>query len=176
MAFALTSPIFAEEVVKPFLSLSVKRQITNTEQDKIGAKAEVKDKIVTLRVVITNVSSTIIDGAMLSGDVLLERSMGDNKKIVKESLAPIKIPDLKPNAAITLDLGKIKLSKVEWKHREFEESLEEWKVVCKKGEIVIGKNTSSDKYTALEKEIKPEKPANDRPANPRQRKLRRLIN
>lgn len=176
MAFAFVFQAFGEEQAKPFLSLSVKRHLTNTEQGKIGARGEVKDKIVTLRCVITNVSSTIIEGAMLSGDVLMERSRGENKKIVKESLAPIKIPEMKPNAEITLDLGKMKLSKVEWRNREFEESLEEWKVVCKKGETVIGKNTSSDKYTSLEKEIKPEKPENNRPANPRQRKLHKFIN
>jgi len=176
MAFALTSQIFAEEVAKPLLSLSVKRHLTNTEQEKIGPRTEVKDKIVTLRVIISNVSSTVVDGAMLSGDVLLERTLGDHKKIVKESLAPIKIPEMKPNASVTLDLGKIKLSKVESKYREFEESLEEWKVVCKKGETVIGKNTSSDKFTTLEKEIKPDKPGDDRPSNPRQRKLRKFLN
>lgn len=176
VAFVSLSQLIAEDTAKPLLSLSVKRQLTKTDQEKIGARAEVKDKIVTLRVVIRNVSSSTIDGASISGDVLLERSMGQNEKIVKESLAPMKIPEMKPNASITIDLGKIKLSKVEWKNREFEETLEEWQVVCKKDETVIGKDISSDKYTTLEKEIKPEKPGDDRPRDQRQRKLRKLIN
>jgi hypothetical protein len=85
--------------------------------------------------------------------VLINRAGEDNERIVKELLKSLKLPPMKPNENLTVDLGKFTLTKVEWKRRTFEETLEEWKVVCKKGETNIGENVSDEKYNVLVKEM-----------------------
>jgi hypothetical protein len=61
---------------------------------------------------------------------------------------------MKPNAKFTLDLGKIEVKELELAKRKFEESLEEWQIVCTSGGKEIAKAMSSEKYTALEKDAK----------------------
>lgn len=47
------------------------------------------------------------------------------------------------------------MSGVEWAKKKFEESLEEWKVTCTRGQAVIGGTESSGKYADLEATAKP---------------------
>jgi hypothetical protein len=131
----------------------VKRQVLGTEKEERGPRSEARDKEMTLRVVIKNLSDTTLEGAELTGDVLINRAGEDNERIVKELLKSLKLPPMKPNENLTVDLGKFTLTKVEWKRRTFEETLEEWKVVCKKGETNIGENVSDEKYNVLVKEM-----------------------
>lgn len=161
LAFAIFSHGFAADAAKPLVSITAKRQLTGTERDQ-RFRTDAREKAVTLRVVIQNTSSATIEGAELSGEVLVERARDEREKIVKEKLKAVKLPAIKPNERITIDLGEIILREVEWRQRKFEESLEEWKVVCKKGETEIGLHLSSDQYTELEKKIIPEEPWNDR--------------
>lgn len=152
--FGLISGIFAEEAAKPLVSLTVKRHVLGTDKDDRGPHSESRDKDITLRVEIKNLSNAILEGAELTGDVLINRAGEDHERLVKEALKSIKLPPMKPNENLTVDLGKFTLTKVEWKRRTFEETLEEWKVVCKKGETNIGENVSDKKYDALVNEIK----------------------
>ncbi len=154
MLFGLISGIFAEEAAKPLVSLTVKRHVLGTDKDDRGPHSESRDKDITLRVEIKNLSNAILEGAELTGDVLINRAGEDHERLVKEALKSIKLPPMKPNENLTVDLGKFTLTKVEWKRRTFEETLEEWKVVCKKGETNIGENVSDKKYDALVNEIK----------------------
>ncbi len=156
--FGLISGVFAEEAAaKPLVSLTVKRQLLSADKDDRGPRSESRDKEMTLRVVIKNLSDTTLEGAELTGDVLINRAGEDNERIVKEMLKSLKLPPMKPNENLTVDLGKFTLTKVEWKRRTFEETLEEWKVVCKKGETNIGENVSDKNYDVLIKEMKDQK-------------------
>lgn len=170
LVFALCSQGFAADTAKPLVSITAKRQLTGTERSQ-GFRTDAREKAVTLRVVIQNTSSTMIEGAELSGDVLVERARDEREKIVKEKIKMVKLPAIKPNERLTIDLGEIILSDVEWRGRKFEESLKEWKVVCKKGQTEIGVHLSSDKYATLAKQVIPDEPLNDhhdrRPIGPR---------
>ena len=150
--FALVSGIFAEEAAKPSVSLMVKRQILDANHDR-RAHSESSDKEVTLRVEIKNVTNEALEGAELTGEVILNRAKNERERMVIEELKSIKLPTMKPNEKITMDLGKVILNKVRWKNRTFEETLEEWKVVCKKGEANIGENLSDSNYARLAKGI-----------------------
>lgn len=153
----LCAGVFAEDPAKPLVSLTVKRQLIGTDKDDRGPRTESRDKEMTLRVVIKNLSDATLEGAELTGDVLINRAGEENERIVKETLKSLKLPPMKPNENLTVDLGKFTLTKVEWKRRTFEETLEEWKVVCKKGETNIGENVSDKKYDALVKEMEAKK-------------------
>ncbi len=155
--FGLIAGVFAEDATKPLVSLTVKRQLLSADLDARGPRSESSDKEMTLRVEIKNLSNTNLEGAELTGDVLINRAKNDNEKIVKEALKSLKLPPLKPNEKLTVDLGKFTLSKLRWKSRTFEETLEEWKVVCHKGEANIGENVSDEKYDELVKETKDQK-------------------
>lgn len=174
LAFAFCSQGLAADGGKPLLSITAKRQVTGSERS-VRSHSDAREKVVTLRVVIQNTSALTIDGAELDGEVLVERMRDEREKIVKEKLKAVKLPTLKPNERITIDLGEINLREVEWRQRKFEETLVEWKVVCKQGETEIGKHLSSDKFTTLEKKIVPDEPWNDnhdrRPVDPRLRKI-----
>ena len=156
---------------KPTVTLTVKRHLTDSERDQ-GFRSKSREKTITLRVDIQNVTSSTIEGAVLTGDVLVTRSIDEREKIVKEWLGTLKVPTLKPNEKLTLDFGEIKLSEVEWKHRKFEETLEEWKVVCKNGETELGLNLSNARYTTLEKKVVPNEPHPNRPDGPRPGRFR----
>lgn len=151
--FGLISGAFAEETVKPLVSLAVKRQVLDTEGNDRGPRSESREKKMTLRVEVRNISGTTLEGAELTGDVLLNRSINDHERTVKESLKSLKLPALKPNESLTVDLGSFTLSEAKWKSRTYEETLEEWKVLCKKGETTIGGNVSDEKYETLTKEM-----------------------
>lgn len=182
--FGLISGVFAEEAAKPLVSLTVKRQLLSADKDDLGPRSESRDKEMTLRVVIKNLSNTTLEGAELTGDVLINRAGEENERIVKELLKSLKLPPMKPNENLTVDLGKFTLTKVEWKRRTFEETLEAWKVVCKKGETNIGENVSDENYNVLVKEMnekkeeaeekKEDKFDEKREAFERRKKLRKL--
>jgi hypothetical protein len=151
---SLIAGTFAEEVTKPLVSLTVNRHLLDSELDHRGPRSESREKEITLRVEVRNISDKPLEGAELTGEVLLKRAFNNDERIVKESLKSLKLPPMKPNENLTVDLGKFTLSKSKWKNRTFEETLEEWKVVCKNGEINIGQNVSDEKYYILINEMK----------------------
>lgn len=161
LVFALCSQGFAVDAAKPLVSITAKRQLTGTERDQ-RFRTDAREKVVTLRVVIQNTTSATIEGAELDGEVLVERARDEREKIVKEKLKAVKLPTLKPNERITIDLGEITLHEVEWRQHKFEEILVEWKVVCRQAETEIGKHLSSDKFTELEKKVVPDEPRNNK--------------
>lgn len=176
VGLALLSQAGALEPAKPLLSLTVKRQLLDSDHDMRGKQGNTRHKLVTLRVELVNSSSSATGEATLSGDALVTRAIGEKEKVVKESLGTVKVPAMKPNEKLTLDLGKITLSEVEWRNRKFEESLEEWKVLCKQGETEIAKSVSSERYETLSKEIEPAGKKNGGANDPTPRKLRKLGN
>ncbi len=139
----------AEEAAKPLVSLIVKSQVLSVDKDIRGQRSAPKDKEMTLRVEIKNLSDTTLEDTELIGDVILNRSVNDDAKIVQEMLTSLKLPAIKPNEKLTVDLGKFTISKVKWHCRSFDETLEEWKVVCHKAEANIGEKVSTDKYGYL---------------------------
>lgn len=154
-AFALVSGTNAADAPKPSLQLSAKKQVLDSEHDRRGAAGSSNQKIVTLRVVIFNASSMTVGESVLSGTALVSRSGEFRNQVVKESLGEIKVPELKPNAKVTLDLGKIELRELEWRNRKFEEGLEEWQVTCTQGSAEIGEAESSANYSVLAKDAVP---------------------
>jgi len=175
VALFLLLPAGAVEPQKPLVTLSVKRQTLESEHDLRGRQGDTRQKTITLRVEITNTSPAPIAESELSGDALVTRA-GDTREMVnKEWLAAIKVPAMKPGERLTLDLGKIQLSEIEWRNRKFEETLEEWKVTCTQGKIEIGKAVSSQRYETLLKDVVPKtnKAGREKPfRNPLQRPLR----
>lgn len=157
LVLAMAAPCLAQEQAKPTVSLSVKRQLIGTDNSRGGWQTDAREKTVTLRVTITNTSSARLEGASLTGKVMVERAMEDRGKFVCEFLEPVKLPSMAPNQQITVDLGKVSLRKVEWQRRKFEESLEEWEVLCKLGDSTIGSNLSDPRFKTLEKEWLEEK-------------------
>jgi hypothetical protein len=144
----------AAEPAKPLVTLAVKKRVLDREHDQRGLRGSSTQKSLTLRVEIVNTSSAAIEGAELSGHALIMRAGDFREMLVKEALGTIKVHAMKPNEKLTLELGKIDLREMEWKARKFEESLEEWRVVCNRGSVEIAKAESSDKYTSLEKAAK----------------------
>lgn len=142
----------AAEPAKTLVQLTVKKQVLDTDNESLGRQLRTKQKTYTLRVVIFNNSSKPVEESVLSGIALVSRAGELKEQIVKESLGEIKVPAMKPNEKLTLDLGKIELSEVEWEKRKFEEDLEEWQVVCKMGEVEIGKAESSVHYVFVAKD------------------------
>ncbi|MEI6176135.1 MAG: hypothetical protein WCS43_04515 [Verrucomicrobiota bacterium] len=176
VGLALFSQVSAAEPSKPAKSsvtLTVKRHLIDSDRDQ-GFRSKSHEKTITLRVDIQNATSSTIEGAVLSGDALVTRSIDEHDKVVKERLGTLKVPTLKPNEKLTLDFGEIKLSEVVWKHRKFEETLEEWKVVCKNGETELGQNLSNARYTTLEKEVVPKETHPNRPDGPRPGKFHKF--
>lgn len=143
------------DATKPLVSVSAKRHVLDSDHDLKGQRGSSGKKVITLRAEITNTTSSPVEASSISGDALILRAVGENEKLVKESLGKVEVPALKPNEKKTVDLGKITLSEVEWGKRKFEESLEEWKVTCTQGQVVIGGTESSDKYADLEATAKP---------------------
>lgn len=155
VALFLLLPAGAVEPQKPLVALSVKRQTLDSEHDLRGRQGDTRQKTITLRVELTNTSSAPITESELSGDALVTRA-GDTQEMVnKESLAAMKVPAMKPGERLTLDLGKIQLSEIEWRNRKFEETLEEWKVTCTQGKVEIGNAVSSPRYETLLKDVVP---------------------
>jgi hypothetical protein len=144
----------AAEPAKPLVTLTVKKHVLDRDHDQRGLRGSSEQKSLTLRVEIVNTSPAAIEGAELSGHALIMRAGDFREMLIKESLGTIKVPAMKPNEKLTLELGKIDLREIERRARKFEESLEEWRVVCTRGGVVIAKAESSDKYTSLEKDAK----------------------
>jgi len=171
---ALLSLAGAAETPKPAVTLSVKRQLLDSEHDKRGIQGNTSHKTITLRVEIINATLSSLPESELSGEALVTSAIGEKEKLIKESLGTVKLPAMKPNEKLTLDLGKIKLSELEWRNRKFEETLEEWKVVCKQGQTETGKALSSDRFDSREKEVEPAAPEGNGRFGPQPRKIRRL--
>ena len=149
---ACISTATAAEQPKPLVSLTAKRHLLDSDRDLRGKHGARRDKVVALRVEIVNISPSAIEGGELSGVALVMRVGEMRENIVSESLGKLKLPAIKPNEKITLDLGKLRLTEVEWRNRKFEETLEEWKITCSQGETEIGKAVSSDRFEKLEKD------------------------
>jgi hypothetical protein len=168
---ACISPVIAADPVRSPVTLTVKKQVLDSEHDQRGMRGSSKQKTLTLRVEISNTSSKAIDDAEISGNALVMRAGDFRQVLLKESLGTLKVPAMKPNARLTLDLGKIEVKELELAKRKFEESLEEWQIVCTSGGKEIAKAMSSEKYTALEKDAKS---PNSRKAEKTAKKLRNL--
>jgi len=163
----------AAEAAKPLLQHSAKKQVLDTDHDALGARGRSKEKAIALRVVLHNTSSKTVEESVLTGIALVSRAGESREEIVKESLGEIKVPAMKPNEKLTIDLGKIELKEVEWAKRKFEESLEEWQVTCSHGEVEIGKAMSSDNYILLVKDAATHGSLRPDPANPVRRRFPR---
>ena len=159
----------AAEPPKPLVTLTVKQKVLDSDHDLRGKRGSSARKIITLRVEIVNTGAAPLPDSELTGSALVSRAGEIKEKIVMESLGVVKVPAMKPNEKLTLDLGKIELSEVEWRNRKFEEKLEEWQVTCNHGTVEIGKAVSSERYATLAKEVAP--PTRKKgPANPKPRK------
>jgi hypothetical protein len=153
LALALLLPgLAAADPAKPLVRLEVKKQVLDSAHDMHGRQGSTARKVLTLRVEVANTSSAPLEATTLTGDAIVERAKGGNETLVKESLGKVEVPALKPNERKTVDLGKITLNEVEWRNRKFEESLEEWKVTCLKGQTIVGSAVSSDRFIELEQE------------------------
>ena len=141
------------EPAKPLVTLTVKKQVIDSDHDLRGKQGSSKERTLTLKVEVVNVSDASIENAQLSGNALVSRAGDLQEKIVKEPLAAIKLPAMKPNERLTLDLGKLRLTELELRGRAFKETLEEWKVVCTRGTEEIGQAVSSDRYASLEQQV-----------------------
>lgn len=175
---ALTSLLIATglaaDAPKPLVSVTAKRHVLDSDHDLDGRRGSSGKKVITLRVEITNTTSSPVAASELSGDALILRAAGEKEKLVKESLGKVEVPALKPNEKKTVELGKITLSEVEWAKKKFEESLEEWKVTCTQGQAVIGSTESSDKYADLEATAKPAN-GKDLPPGPLKKRVKRKL-
>jgi hypothetical protein len=149
LAIALAVTCMAAEPAKPALALTAKKHLVDSDSGRQGRQASTREKSITLRVEITNQSSATIAGAELSGDALVKRDGSLKDGLFKESLGKIAIPELKPNARVTIDLGTISLHELDGRSRKVEDSLEGWKVVATKGGTEIGTATSGADYEAL---------------------------
>lgn len=164
---AWMQPAFAETPAKPVVSLSAKTKVLDSDSDLRGKRGSRKEKTITLRVEITNTSTSTVEGAQLDGKALVKRSGDLKDKLILESLGSAKLETLKPNQKITVDLGSITLHELEWRARKFEETLEAWQVVCTRGGIEIGK-AESEHYQKLEMNaVAP--PSGKKPVKPKRR-------
>ena len=164
-AVLLFVPAGAAEPQKPSVSLTVKRQILDSDHDLRGRRGDTSRKTIALRVEISNTSQAPVGESELSGDVLVKRVTDEQEKIVREPLPPLKVPAMKPGESLIFDLGKIQLSEIDWRNRKFEETLEEWQVTSTSGDTEIGRAVSSDRYETLSKEVvaTPKKDGPDKP-------------
>lgn len=150
---ALNSPLWGETAEpKPLVSLSASCRVLDSDTSLQGRSGKTREKTITLRVVVQNVSQKTIPASQLTGDAFVARLVGDSEKLVKHPIDAADVPELKPNEKVTIDLGKAELHTLEWGKRKFKEKLEEWKVTCRNGQVIIGSTVSSDKFAALEKE------------------------
>lgn len=163
-AFAFLPMAAFSEPAKPLVALTVKKQVIDSDHDLRGRQGSSKERTLTLKVEIVNVSDASIENAQLSGDALVSRAGDVQEKILKESLGTVKVPAMKPNERLTLDLGKLRLTELELRGREFKETLEEWKIVCTRNGTEIGQAVSSDRYASLEQQVvkPPLRPGNAR--------------
>lgn len=173
-SLACLTPGIAAEPQKPLVTLSVKRHTLDSDRDMIGRGGSNRQRTVALRVEIVNTSSTPVAESELSGDVLVKRAKNETEIVVKEALDKLKLPAMKPNEKLTLNLGKIVLHELEWRNRKFEEELEEWQISCTQGTTEIGKTTSSDNYQKLLKDATVPQQEKKAPGGPIRKALRRI--
>ena len=159
------APTLAADPPKPLLTITAKTHVLDSERDLRGKQGNTRHKSVALRVEILNATSATVAESELSGDFLITRSNDMGQKVVRESLGSLKVPELKPNGKVTLELGHIQISEVETRLRKMEEVLEEWKVTCTQNGVEIGKAVSSARYDTLEKQIPPPAPKRKPPGN-----------
>jgi hypothetical protein len=152
-AFAFLPMAGFAEPAKPLVALTVKKQVIDSDHDLRGKQGSSKERTLTLKVEIVNVSGEPIENAQLSGHALVSRAGDLQEKIIKESLAAVKVPAMKPNERLTFDLGKLRLTELELRGRKFKETLEEWKVVCTRSGTEIGQAVSSERYASLEQQV-----------------------
>ena len=162
---------FAAEPSAPKVSLTVKKQVMDMDHDNIGKQGSVAKKVLTLRVEVTNNSKDSLAGAMLSGTAIIRKAGETKETFDKEPLGKTPVPELRPGGRVTLDVGRIALHEREWRNQKFEESLEEWKVVCMAAGSDIGMAVSSPRFSNLEKLA--DKPGKGGPANPGRKKKRK---
>jgi len=174
IASLFTASSLAADAPKPLVSVTAKRQVLDSDHDLNGRRGSSGKKVITLRVEITNTTSSPVEASVLSGDALVMRAAGEKEKLVKESLGKVEVPALKPNEKKTFELGKITLSEVEWAKKKFEESLEEWQVTCTQGQVKIGGAESSDKYADLEATAK-SADGKDGPPGPLKKRVKRKL-
>ena len=158
------SPSTAADAPAPKVSLVVKKQVIDSDHDLRGRQGRVAKKVLTLRVEITNTGGTTLEGATLSGTAIILKAGEVKETFAKEPLGAIPVPELRPGGRVTLDIGRIALHEREWRNRKFEESLEEWKVVCTAAGTEIGMTESSARYPILEQKLA--KPGQGGPAKP----------
>ncbi len=152
---ALFINFVSAEEAKSLVTLTVKRQVLDSNHEMHGRQGDTQSKTFTLRVELVNTSSNPILDAKLTGAVLISRTTATNDKMVREALGPITMPPIKANESFTVDLGKVTLREVDLKNRKFEEKMEEWKVDCIQNGSVIGSAASSEQFAAKEKEVSP---------------------
>ena len=168
---ALHTPLPAADSAK--VAITAKTRVVDSDHDLRGKFGDTGQKTVTLKVTIVNTSGGPLGASELTGDVLVKRARDEKVKIVKESLGKIAVPALKPNEKITVDLGKVTLSKLKWAKQEFEESLEAWKVTSSTGAVTLGTVTSDPRYEELAKTAVTPK-VKEVPQNPRRVRPKRL--
>lgn len=144
-------PAIAAEPAKTLVSLSAKKHVLDSDSDLRGQRGSSKQKTLTLRVDVVNTSGKAVENAEISGNALVKRAGDISEKLVKEPLGTAKIPPLKPNGKVTIDLGKIELRELEWRVRKYEETLEGWKLTCTEAGVEIGTAVSDKNYDTLEK-------------------------
>jgi len=152
-AASLSTTVQAAEVPKPLVTLSVKRQVIDSNHEMRGRQGDTKEKTYALRVEIVNTSSVTITDAELTGNALVSRTTDITDKLVKEPLGKLALAPMKANERLSIDLGRITLREMEFRNRKFEEKLEEWKVECLQKQVVIGSAVSSDQFAAREKSV-----------------------
>lgn len=144
-------PSPAADAPAPQVSLTVKKQVVDSDHDLRGRQGSSAKKVLTLRAEITNTGRTPLEGATLSGTALILKAGEVKEALVKEPLAGTPVPELRPGGRVTLDVGRIVLHEREWRNRKFEETLEEWQVVCEAAGKQIGTAESSGRFASMEK-------------------------
>lgn len=155
-ALLLLVPAGAIEPQKPLVTLTVKRQLLDSDYHQNGRTGDTRHKTITLRVNVSNTSQTAVGESELSGNALIVRAENLQEMVIKEPLTPINVPAMKPGERLTFDLGEIHLSEIEWSNHKYEETLEEWKVICTQGTIEVGASVSSGDYDKLVTEVVPD--------------------
>ena len=147
----LILPTSAVEPAPLTVKLEVRKHLIESDRDKGASFGGQVSKTYTLRVEVTNTGKETLTGANLSGTALVQRARAMNERLSSESLAAVAVPEIKPNSNVTLDLGRIDIHKLEMRQREMEETLEEWQVVCTRGETELAKVESSSNFETLNK-------------------------
>jgi len=158
LSFAFASLASASEPQKSLLTFTVKRQLLHSEYEMLGRQGGSKLQTYALRVEITNETSSTVAESRLSGEALVKRRTREKQTVVKEPLGSLKLPAMKPNATVTLDLGKITLNQYEWQNQKFQETLEEWKIAASLNKVRVGYAESAHFAALAKTATEPETP------------------